>query len=461
MSMTHPQLHILGVRVDDVSVDEALVRIEEFLSTPPVSPPYEGGVRGGRYITTPNPEICLYALKDEHCRRDILDKAFLALPDGFGLSIAAWILGTRLRNRVTGVDFTCALMKRAAKRGWRVFLFGGEGVAHKCADVLTEQYHNLRVVGVSDGQIPNVKFQMSNKIQIPNDQIVETINQTQPDILLVALGAPRQEYWIAENLPKLSSVKLAVGVGGTFDFISGKVKRAPKAMRVVGIEWLWRLCVQPWRARRIFNATLKFLATVLLWRVRMAFIYRRNVVGLIIRGGLARRSESEGGCSSVVECLLPKQKIAGSIPVTRSSIPLLTKEGQGEVLLVERADEQGHWQLPQGGIDKGETPKLAIMREMKEEIGTDEIKIIKHISNFYRYEWPKVDKLRRGYRGQKQDLFILDFTGADNDIHIDNREHSDYQWAPIEHATQTVHEIRREQAEKAIKFCYDTTAFRN
>ena len=147
----------------------------------------------------------------------------------------------------------------------------------------------------------------------------------------------------------------------------------------------------------------------------------------------------------MVERLLPKQKIAGSIPVTRSNL---------KVLLVERNDEPGHWQLPQGGIDKGETARRAIMREMKEELDTDKLKIIKYVQDFHRYIWPKVDKLRRGYRGQKQDLFILEFTGAEGDIHIDNREHSNYQWAHFDKAVETVHEVRKEQTQKALTIFY-------
>ncbi len=504
-------LYILGARVDDVSLRQALERVEKELvqaanlnqradphpyeeGTQVNPPPYEGVAGGVAYITTPNPEICLYALKDEHYRRDILDKAFLAIPDGFGLKIAAWIFGERLRNRVTGVDFTEALMEQAAQTSARVFLFGGEEwVAKKCKKALEEKYRRLQIVGVMSGEIFNFQFSIFNKfsndqssfphyeggvggvllgktqnqelvqvsnlnqrgkitnhqlpiinkIQNQNDQIIKIINASKPDIILVALGAPLQEYWIAENLAKLPSVKLAVGVGGTFDFISGKVRRAPRIMRAAGLEWFWRLIIQPRRLPRIFNATLKFLFTVLLWKVRMSFKYRRNVVGLIVR--------NNGGCSSVVECLLPKQKIAGSSPVTRSRTPLLTKEWAGEVLLVERADELGHWQLPQGGIDKGETPRDAICREMKEELGIDTLKIIKHIPRFYQYLWPKVDQLRRGYRGQKQDLFVCEFTGEDSGIHLDGREHRNFQWTPFKELAQTVHEIRKEQVKKAME----------
>ncbi len=429
MSTTHPQLHILGVRVDDISLIKALQKVESEFASSTVQ----------NFIVTPNPEICLYAREDEHYRRDILDKAFLALPDGFGLKIAARIFGERLQNRITGVDFTDALMERASQAGWRVFLFGGEnGVAQRCKEILEEKYKGLEIAGTAQGK-------MSNQIQNYDDKIIETINRAKANIFLVGLGAPKQEKWIAKNLQKLTTVRFAVAVGGTFDFITGNVKRAPKILRVIGLEWFWRLIVQPRRAPRIFNATLKFIFTVLHWRLRIAFVYRRNVVGLIIKNDFVPL----GGCSSAVERLLPKQKIAGSSPATRSNL---------KILLVERSDEPGHWQLPQGGIDNGETPQDAIWREMKEEIGADTFRIIKHIPNFYRYRWPKVDKLRRGYRGQKQDLFILEFTGEDADIQTDKREHCDFQWVPLEEVEQTAHEIRREQIKRAMKFCNFTVA---
>jgi len=85
----------------------------------------------------------------------------------------------------------------------------------------------------------------------------------QPDCIFVALGAPRQEEWIRDNISKYPTVKIAMGVGGSFDFISGRVRRAPIIFRNIGIEWLWRLAVQPWRARRIFNAVIFFPLTVL------------------------------------------------------------------------------------------------------------------------------------------------------------------------------------------------------
>ena len=428
---------ILGTKIDDLSLKEVLEKATDFLAN---------DTGQAKYIVTPNPEICLLAEQD-HAYQHILNDAWLSLPDGIGLKLGAALLGEKLSNRVTGVDYSLALIKLAADHGWRIFLFGAsDGVAEKCQKILEEKYQGVKIVGRYPGRIFNFQFSIFNKCSIPNvsnDKIIDSINQVKPDILLVALGAPLQEQWIAENLSKLATVKLAAGVGGTFDFIAGKTLRAPRLMRAIGLEWLWRVTTEPHRIKRIYHATLKFIFVVLKWRLRMTFVYRSNVLGLIVRG-----------CSSVVERLLPKQEIAGSSPVTRStlSVDYGTLSVPPQILLVERCDEDGHWQLPQGGVEPGETTETAIKREMTEEVGTDKFKIVKHVPRFFSYRWPKLDRLRRGYAGQRQDLFILEFTGTDEDIKLDARECKQFKWVPIAEAQQTVHEVRKAQVERALEW---------
>jgi len=143
-------------------------------------------------------------------------------------------------------------------------LGGEEGIAEKTGEALKKKYLDLKIVGAKEG--PHFEFRISNfeflnNDQNPNDKfqnIIDDINRTKPDILFVAFGSPKQDFFISQLLNRLPSVKLAMGVGGAFDFISGKTKRAPEIWRELGLEWLYRFIHQPWRAIRIFNATLKF-----------------------------------------------------------------------------------------------------------------------------------------------------------------------------------------------------------
>ena len=220
-------MKILGVKIDNLTIEEAFQKIEGFL---------EDGQQ--RYIVTPNPEFLIKAQQDREFRR-ILNQADLAVADGIGLIFASWFLGQSLKGRITGVDLMEGICQRAVQKKWLIYLFGAvEGVAERTVDNLKEKYPGLQVkVWQSDSQ--------------------QEISP-RPIILFVALGAPKQEKWIVQNLEKMSLVKLAVGVGGTFDFISGQVRRAPKFLQRLGLEWLWRLFYQPWRIKRIFNAVVKF-----------------------------------------------------------------------------------------------------------------------------------------------------------------------------------------------------------
>jgi len=221
-------MRILDVWVDNVSQEETWQKIREFLT--------DGGQH---YIVTPNAEFLVRAQKDEDFRK-ILNNADLALPDGAGLIWASRFLGKPLKERVSGVDLVEWFKQSKIKLvEARIFLLGGRGgVAKKIADKWPE------VVGFSE--------------ETEGKALFEQIEQCRPNILFVALGAPKQEKWIAQNLLKIPSVKLAVGVGGAFDMLSGKLRRAPRFMQKMWLEWLWRLILQPQRLPRIFNALIKF-----------------------------------------------------------------------------------------------------------------------------------------------------------------------------------------------------------
>lgn len=210
---------ILGVKIDDITEDEAIMTVEGWIKN-----------GGKHYIVTPNPEFLVAAQKDSKFK-DILNKADLSIPDGAGLKLSG-----QVKNKVAGIDLMLDLVKLAAQKGLSVGFVGGRNnVAQHTADNLHKIYPKLIISLVSEeGEV-----------------------KTTTDILFVAFGHGKQERWIYENLPKIQ-VKVAMGVGGAFDYISGKVPRAPKILRNFGLEWLFRLIVQPWRIKRQF-ALIEYL----------------------------------------------------------------------------------------------------------------------------------------------------------------------------------------------------------
>lgn len=219
---------ILGVMVDDVSLSEALALVKE-------------GIDSGRksYIVTPNPEIIMLAQKDERFRK-ILNEAFLSLADGFGVTAAGRILGSSIQERIPGADFVLNLAALAEEHGYSLFLLGGqEKVSERASKRLQELYPSLKVVGAISGGV----------LEENRQKILEEVQKQSIDILVVAFGPGKQEKWIAENLPNLDT-KMAIGVGGSLDFLAGEKPRAPVFMRKVGMEWAFRLMNEPSRFRR-------------------------------------------------------------------------------------------------------------------------------------------------------------------------------------------------------------------
>ena len=201
------------------------------------------------FIVTPNPEILMLALKDMYYKK-ILNSAKLALPDGVGVMIAGKILNKELREKITGVDLVESLCRAVEEKPITVgFLGAGLAVAEQTTECLKKKLPSLKVVFAASGN--------------PDDKTVALVKDSKKeiDILFVAFGSPKQEIWIYENLDKLP-VKIAIGVGGAFDLISGKIKRAPLWIQKAGFEWLFRLINQPWRAKRQL-ALIKFIFLVL------------------------------------------------------------------------------------------------------------------------------------------------------------------------------------------------------
>ena len=246
---SHPmkpdRVTILDIPFDKVTLKQALQIILEKLSQPAQKP---------FFVATPNPEMLLEAEKNSHFK-EILQKTDLNIPDGTGIIWASKRQRNPLPERVTGTDLMQTLCKNVTPKT-RIFLLGGAaGVADKTKEVLQTKC-KAEIVGTCD-----------HPAAPPHDkEIQQIINAANPDLLFVAFGAPKQELWLARNLPHLQTVKVAIGVGGAFDFIAGIRKRAPAWMQKLGIEWLFRLLQQPTRIKRIWRATVIFPITFLLFR---------------------------------------------------------------------------------------------------------------------------------------------------------------------------------------------------
>jgi len=232
------KINILGVEIDDLSAAEVADLAAGNLQ-----------IGGKTFIATPNPEMLVAAQKDGEFAR-ALNSADIKIADGVGLKLGAKILKKELKNRVTGTDLMDRLCGLAAERGYSIYLLGAQnGVAREAAKRLSTKFVQLKIAGAESG----------GKMDAWDSRvIVEHINAVSPDMLFVALGHGKQEKWIFENLEKLPSVKLAMGVGGAFDFFAGRAKRAPRWMRDAGLEWLWRLIREPKRYKRIWNAAAVF-----------------------------------------------------------------------------------------------------------------------------------------------------------------------------------------------------------
>ncbi|HBA36411.1 TPA: hypothetical protein DCZ15_00890 [Candidatus Falkowbacteria bacterium] len=404
--------NILGINLSELKRGELDKKIAEFLSG------------GHHYLVTPNPEIILAAHRDEELFY-ILNRADLVLADGFGLKVAGWLNACKI-SRFTGADLTLKLLQTAAVHAQKVMILNWQDGLSRATDIeaaLRRRWPALNCRALDIERSP-----------ILNETTRATINAFAPTILFCTFGSPFQEKTVYHNLSSWPSVRLALGVGGAFDFITEKIKRAPKFFRIIGLEWLWRLIKQPKRIRRIYNATLVFMMKALRARFVNIWLYRPNVA-----------------------CLLYK-KTTGTV----------------KILLVEREDEPGHWQLPQGGLD-GESLTQAGTRELREEVGATAAEVRATFKNLYRYKFTgnrkfghdktrtekikteknksnKLDELEQkrykyDYKGQKQGLCVAEFLGNDRDLQVNFWDHRAWKWVEADRLTEEVHPVRRPAAE--------------
>lgn len=230
---------VLGIPIAPVDRAGAVERVVALMAS------------GGHHqVVTVNPEF-LVAARYRPTFAAILRRAALATADGVGILLAARLQGTPLQGRVTGTDLVVDLAQRAAELQWGIFLLGAApGVAERAAETLRLGVPGVRVVGVWAGS-PRADDEAD---------ILRRLAVARPDVLLVAYGAPAQELWLARNLAQTPAI-IGIGVGGAFDFLAGVKPRAPQVLQRAGLEWLYRLLQEPWRARRML-ALPAFVALV-------------------------------------------------------------------------------------------------------------------------------------------------------------------------------------------------------
>lgn len=230
---------VLGIKIDDVSIDEIVDIAEGWLK------------KGGKhYIVTPNPEIIVMAQQDRELK-EIINQADLAIPDGVGLKLT-----TDIVCHTPGTDVMEELIRLCAEKGFTTGFLGGRGeVAKRVAERLRSRYPNLKISFTENGGEVDDQGSMTTDYRLPTT--VENGRQKTVDLLFVAFGPPKQEKWINKNLERIP-IKVAMSVGGAFDYLSKRVPRAPVWVRSLGLEWLFRLIIQPWRIKRQL-ALVKYL----------------------------------------------------------------------------------------------------------------------------------------------------------------------------------------------------------
>jgi len=228
---------VLSVGFDNLTMVEAVsLALDEIQS------------QGGGYVVTPNPEI-VWLCRENPDFAKLVSEARLVLADGVGITLGAKILGRPLKGRVPGIDFASALFAEMAQGSGSVFLYGAKpGVAARAGENLKAQYPGLKVSGTMDGYGDP-------------ELAAETIREAQPDLLLVCLGAPRQEQWMAKYQGTLG-VSLMAGLGGALDVFAGEVERAPVGWQKLGLEWLYRLLKDPRRIKRMIKLPLFLFAVI-------------------------------------------------------------------------------------------------------------------------------------------------------------------------------------------------------
>ncbi len=384
--------NILGIKTGQYSQTKIKEKIIAF---------YNG--QKNNLIVTPNPEIILLSQDDEELFY-ILNHAELSLADGFGLKIAAWLSRQKL-SRQTGADLLPWLLKEADDKNRKVLIINHPHSLSSSTDIsqyLKNHYPNLNFLVIAD-----------DNIHFTKDHLQEIIN-FQPELTISLLGAPIQEKSLFHLQKHLTTNRVSIGLGGAFDFLTGKIKRAPKLWRQIGLEWLWRLIQEPrHRWRRIYRATFIFLSKAIVWIFIMPKLYRPNV----------------------------------------AVMPILDNHLGRQILIVERCDEVHHWQLIQGGTDNLSIEQAAL-KELEEEGGLKNGEVVASYKNLYRYDFDKElgkysnpkNKRHYGYKGQKQSLVIIKIKEDNPEVKINHWDHSNWRWVKEGDLLKSLHPCRQAAA---------------
>lgn len=427
------KIDIAGLKIDAISKQEFLNVLQSRMT-----------VEQKTWATTPYSEFLHAALLDPKVL-DVLNQADFAVPDGIGLfwakrfleipltaksywgkifqalwqikySLAAIIFYPRwiksaLPEKISGADLIWDLAELAAKNNWSIYLLGGfNDTSAKAAKQLRnycEKTHNLQLTTYNSSKNPD------------DPTIIQDIKNANPDLLFVAFGPIKQEQWIAKNLPNLP-VKLAAGLGGTFDYIAGKQPQPPGFLRQAGLEWLWRLFTQPRRYKRIYNALFGLANSLVKYKIFNDLPLRPNVVIVILN--------------------------------TENKI-LVCKRRPGDIKqyftrhFLKQLNTSNYWQLPQGGRDLKENLVEAARREAKEETGLENLQFTRISDKTNTYFWDSATRTFWGnrnylYSGQKQNFVYFKLFGNDSEIKLENKELVNYKWVSIKDLAKTVHPER-------------------
>lgn len=243
------KVNILGIPVDKLTEKEVLEKINDFINE-----------RRFHLIVTINSENATKALENKKFL-DVIKNSDLVIPDGIGIIVASKILGNKLPERIPGIDLSYKILEISNQKGYKIVLIGGkEGVAENAKKSLKKIFPDLNIVLTYNGYFGKDE----------ENKIVKEIQKLEPDILLVGMGSEKQEIWIWDNKEKFKNISICIGVGGTLDIWAGKKKRAPKFIQKIGLEWLYRMAIEPKRIVRIFKIFI-FLYKLFIERWKKSF----------------------------------------------------------------------------------------------------------------------------------------------------------------------------------------------